>query len=80
MERPMTAPAPIVVICTLRRDSGAAVLVADSGNPELEAWLPRSQVLIENGMFGRLRITMPAWLAKEKGFLGGPAPGQGRLL
>ena len=68
----------MAIICQLVRDTGEAVLVRDA--TEREIWLPRAQIAIEEGMFGRLRITLPLWLARAKGLDNRAASGQGRLF
>lgn len=67
----------VVVLCTLMKMEDAAVLVSTGVG---SVWLPRSQVAIERGMFGALRVTLPAWLARDKGLVGEPADGQGSLF
>lgn len=32
-------------------------------------WLPRSQIAVESHTDGMVRVTMPEWLAEQKGFL-----------
>jgi hypothetical protein len=64
--------------CTLVRDGTGAVLV-DTGVGQI--WLPyRELISVERGMFGALRIQMPAWLAREKGLKTMADERQGVLL
>lgn len=51
----------------VRRETVKAVLVSDGVT---EAWLPRSQIEINISDDGQADvITLPEWLAMEKGFL-----------
>ena len=48
-----------------------AIAVTRDGNSEDWIWLPRSQIEVEPKGLGpqgnKVRVSMPAWLAKEKG-------------
>ena len=46
-----------------------AVLVSDDGDPEKAVWLPLSQVEVETKANGIAEITLPEWLAKERGLI-----------
>lgn len=50
----------------LRRETEKAVLFFDGGR---EAWLPKSMVEIERGARGLVTVTLPEWLAKDKGLI-----------
>lgn len=46
-----------------------AVLVSDDGDSKKAVWLPKQNVEIENGPHGTVTITLPEWLALEKGLI-----------
>jgi hypothetical protein len=46
-----------------------AVLVSDTGDNEDAVWLPLSQIEIEPLSKGTAEITMPEWLAADKGLI-----------
>jgi hypothetical protein len=50
-----------------------AIAVTRDGNSDDWIWLPRSQIEVEAKGLGseghRVRVTMPRWLAKEKGLI-----------
>jgi hypothetical protein len=46
-----------------------AILVAPERGPR-RVWLPRSQCLIEEHGGDQVTITIPAWLARDRGFVG----------
>jgi hypothetical protein len=46
-----------------------AVLVSDDGDRDNAVWLPLSQVEIERGDRGQAVVTLPEWLAKERGLV-----------
>jgi len=78
---PPTAPAVagVVLQMWMVRETGAAVLLATEAGPEV--WLPKSQIAMvmvdrESGLF---EVTVPSWLAKEKGLQpgGGAEPDAG---
>lgn len=46
-----------------------AVLVSDDGEREGAVWLPKSQIEIEKSRAGATVLTLPEWLAKDKGFI-----------
>ena len=46
-----------------------AILVSDDGDHENAIWLPLSQVEIETKPGGTAIVTMPEWLALEKGLI-----------
>jgi hypothetical protein len=55
----------------LHRETDKAVLVSETGDKEQAVWLPRSQIeCVEvDGKPGLLDVTMPEWLAQEKGLI-----------
>lgn len=69
----------IDIVCQIRRDAPTqqAIAVAD-GTTQKDAqgnerekwfWLPRSQIEINQGDNGLAIVTMPEWLATEKGLI-----------
>ena len=55
---------PVVMVVGLVRETKDAVLVRDTAG--VEAWLARKHLTIEDGI-SKLRITLPIWLAIDKG-------------
>lgn len=52
----------------LRHETDLAILVSDGGEP---VWLPKSQVEVEPAASpsGLVSVTLPEWLAEEKGLI-----------
>lgn len=48
-------------------ESEKAILVSDDGERDNAVWLPKSQIEIERKTSNIMVITMPEWLAVEKG-------------
>ncbi len=46
-----------------------AVLVSDDGDRNRAVWLPLSQIEINEESAGVLDLTLPLWLAKDKGLI-----------
>ena len=46
-----------------------AVLVSDDGDKEKAVWLPLSQVEVLPLKHGTIAVTMPEWLALDKGLI-----------
>lgn len=60
----------IDVSMTLHVETSAAILVSDDGDKEKAVWLPKSQVeFTEPNAKQITEVTMPEWLAKEKGLI-----------
>ena len=88
----MTAPTPQTFTLFLHRDEAAAVLVSLDGEQKAAVWLPKSQIAIaperveapadrnRRLLLTRIMVTVPAWLARDKGLSAQSAPGQGQLL
>lgn len=77
----MTPPARITVTLFLERDDNASILVRKPEAETAPVWLPLRQIEIAPERHGRLiMVTMPLWLAEEKGFAVKPDPNQGRLF
>lgn len=63
----MTRSNIIDLTVELRRETEKAVLVTDGGDA---VWLPRSQIEIDLTDDGKAHVvTLPEWLASEKGLL-----------
>jgi hypothetical protein len=54
---------------TVHHVTERAVLVSDTGDNEDAVWLPLSQIEIEPLSKGTAEITMPEWLAADKGLI-----------
>lgn len=46
-----------------------AILASDDGDEKFAVWLPLSQIEVEMMDDGTAEITMPEWLAMEKGLI-----------
>lgn len=46
-----------------------AILVSDDGDDEKAVWLPLSQIEVERQSGGFATVTVPEWLAKNKGLI-----------
>lgn len=57
------------VLVTMHAETPKAVLVSDTGENDDAVWLPRSQIEIEPAKKGLFTVTMPEWLAKDKGLV-----------
>jgi len=54
------------IAAELRHETGRAFLIHDGTK---EVWLPKSQVEVECSGGDRVIVTMPEWLAKDKGLI-----------
>lgn len=56
------------IAAELRHETPAAYLICDGGKP---VWVPKSQCEVEGPEVGSnlVTVTMPEWLAKEKGLI-----------
>lgn len=54
---------------TLHHRTAKAVLVSDSGDRDKAVWLPLSEIEIEDKGRGLFEVTLPEWLALEKGLI-----------
>ncbi len=78
----MTAPGQVSMTLTLVRDQGHALLMRE-GATGVEVSLPKSQIVTEASRAGhgsRMLVTMPRWLAVDRGLLASTDGAQGRLL
>lgn len=53
----------------LHAETAKAVLVSDDGDKDKAVWLPLSQCEVERKAKGIVIVTMPEWLATEKGLV-----------
>jgi hypothetical protein len=53
----------------LHHETDKAVLVSDDGDRDHAIWVPLSQCEIEHKKNGYVVVTMPSWLAKDKGLI-----------
>ena len=53
----------------LHVDRPKAILASDDGDREHAVWLPKSEIEIEHKGDRRIVVTMPQWLAEEKGLV-----------
>lgn len=65
----MTRAHLIDITCQLHRETEKAIFVSDDGDAKKAVWLPRSQIEIEQKGNGIVELTMPEWLATEKGLV-----------
>jgi len=54
---------------SLHVETQKAVLVSDTGDKADAVWLPLSQIELEKTAPGVYTITLPEWLAAEKGLI-----------
>lgn len=78
-ETRLARTAPIEAVFTRLKATDKAIMVKDSAGAT--AWLPRKHLSkIEEGAFGEIRLTLPTWLAIDKGLRTAPVAGQQSLL
>ncbi|MCF3934325.1 hypothetical protein L1787_12990 [Acuticoccus sp. M5D2P5] len=63
----MSAPELINIIVQIHAITERAVLVSDDGEEAGATWLPLSHIELENRARGVAEITLPEWLAIERG-------------
>lgn len=77
----MTPAKTLTLPLILHVETRAAIMVSQDGDQRLGVWLPLSSVRVEPSEIDRgVMVTLPDWLAREKGLLTVAAEGQGRLL
>ena len=59
----------IDVTMQLHHRTDRAILVSDDGDKDNAVWLPLSQVEVLTKENGIIEVTMPGWLAVEKGLV-----------
>jgi len=58
-----------VAVCRMA-ETANAILVSETGEKDDAVWLPKSQCEIENdGHANFITVTLPQWLAKDKGLI-----------
>jgi len=57
------------VTVQLHHETERAVLVSDDGDREKAVWIPLSQCEVERRRGGVVIVTMPEWMALEKGLI-----------
>jgi len=53
----------------LKMDKPASIAIMDPAKPGSWIWLPKSQIEFENAAAGLIVVTVPEWLARDKGLL-----------
>ena len=53
----------------LHAETEKAVLVSETGDSKDAIWVPKSQCEIEHKKGNVVEVTLPEWLATEKGFV-----------
>lgn len=88
----MTAAVSQTFTLFLHREEPASVLVSLDGEQKGAVWLPKSQIVIapervetpadrnRRQTLTRIMVSVPCWLARQKGLQAQAAAGQGRLL
>lgn len=57
----------IDITMQLHAETAKAILVSDDGDKDKAVWLPLSQVEIERKAKGIVVVTLPQWLAEQRG-------------
>lgn len=57
------------IFMQLHHKTEKAVLVSDDGEEDHAKWIPLSMIEIEEQKDGVVLITLPSWLAKDKGLI-----------
>lgn len=53
----------------LHHETDKAILVSDDGDRDKAVWLPKSQVELEHTSDRIVTVTLPEWLAHDKGLI-----------
>ncbi len=59
----------IDVTMQLHHETAKAVLVSDDGDRDHAVWIPKSHCEIEDKGQGVVIVTLPEWIAREKGLI-----------
>lgn len=59
----------IDIMMQLHAETAKAVLVSDDGDKDKAIWLPLSQIEVEHQSKGVVLVTLPEWLAEQKGLI-----------
>jgi hypothetical protein len=57
------------ILMTLHHSTDRAVLASDDGDRARAVWLPLAQIEVETRPDGYALVTLPEWLAIEKGLV-----------
>lgn len=57
------------ITVALHHETDKAVLVSNDGDREKAIWLPKSQIEVEHKQGNVVVVTLPEWLAKDKGLI-----------
>lgn len=62
------------ITCRLHAETEKAILISDDGIKDNAVWLPKSQVEFQiesskNYNLGIITVTLPEWMAKDKGLI-----------
>lgn len=57
------------VTVQLHYETDRAVLVSDDGDRDKAVWLPKAQIEIERKRNPIIEVTLPEWLAQDKGLI-----------
>ena len=57
------------VTVQIHAETEKAILVPDDGKRERAVWLPHSQIEIDKKSLSVAVVTLPEWLAKDKGLI-----------
>ena len=59
----------IDVSMTKHAETAKAILVSDTGDKDDAIWLPKSQIEVDDDGHGNVTVTLPEWLATDKGLV-----------
>lgn len=66
----MTKSELIDLSMVMHAETEKAIRVSDDGDTTKAVWLPKSQVeVLPNSQDGTIIVTLPQWLAKDKGLI-----------
>ena len=65
----MTDAERIDLTMVLHHETAKAVLVSDGGDETYAVWLPKSQIEVEVIKGNEVVVTIPEWLAHNKGLI-----------
>lgn len=60
----------LVDITVMRHaETEKAIMISDDGDRKNAKWVPKQHLEIDEGQAGHVIVTMPEWLALDKGFI-----------
>lgn len=59
----------IDILACRHAETNRAILISDDGEKKNAVWLPKQHVEIEEAKTGYVTVTMPEWLALDKGLI-----------